>query len=271
MSLFYGKTEVFVCRDNHDLGLQAAQAVAETMRRLLAVQDEIRAVFAAGESQSSFLTALARERDIDWKKVTCFNIDDFWDPRMPEAFTCGWQTRRELYDQVQPRAVNLVKFNAADPEAECRRFAQLLQEKPIDLLCQGIGTSGHLALNEPDQCAFDNPKWVRLVSLVEQSKRQLIADPNFKALGYIPEKGITMTIPAILAARHCFTMVPLGLKKNILTRLAVLNRPSIALPASILLESNGRLFVDDDSCPDVWRGASQQNSIPIRGDRQCLK
>ena len=260
MSRFFGRTEVVVCEDNRDLGLKSARAVAQVIRGLLAAKDEARVVLAAGESQSSFLNALAREKGIEWGKIVCFNIDDFWDLRMPEAFTCGMQTRREFYDKVKAKEVNLVKFDAKDPEAECERFEKLLREKTIDILCQGIGTSGHLALNEPDQCAFDDTKWVRLVSLVEQSKKQLIADPNFKALGYIPEKGITMTIPAILSATRCFTMVPLGLKKNILTRLAAMGKPSTSLPASILLESPGMLFVDGDSCPDVWNSNTMVRS-----------
>ena len=53
----------------------------------------------------------------------------------------------------------------------------------IDILCQGIGTSGHLALNEPFDIDFGEKSWVRVVKLVEQSKIQLADDPNFKALG----------------------------------------------------------------------------------------
>ena len=37
----------------------------------------------------------------------------------------------------------------ADPEAECRRYADLLAEHPLDLCCLGIGENGHLAFNDP--------------------------------------------------------------------------------------------------------------------------
>ena len=162
-----------------------------------------------------------------------------------------------LLAEIAPRPnyviVNLVRFNAIDPEAECVRFEALLREKPIDILCQGIGTSGHLALNEPDQCSFTDVRWVRVMNLVPQSKKQLIADPNFAELGYIPSQGITMTIPAILSAVRVYTMVPLKLKKPILTRLAGTLVPTESLPASVLLEKEGLLYVDEDSCPDAWR------------------
>ena len=256
--VFYGRTEIVLCDDAADLGKKSAGAVAKTVRSLLAEKEELRVVLAAGESQSTFLNALACEAGIDWRRVECFNIDDFWDVRMPEKFTCGYQTTKELYCKINAGAVNLVRFDAVDPEAECLRFEKLLREKPIDILCQGIGTSGHLALNEPFDTDFNDEKWVRLVNVAEQSKRQLRADPNFKALGYIPEKGITMTIPAILSAKFCYTMVPLKLKKEILAKLADIDMPAESLPASILLNRDGILFTDRNSCPDCWLGKFQR-------------
>jgi glucosamine-6-phosphate deaminase len=249
----YGKTEVVLCDSNTDLGRRSAGVVAARIRHLLGIQAEVRLVLAAGESQSSFLAALAGESGIAWDRVICFNIDEFWDVRRPEQFSCGAQTTRELYQAVRPKAVHLVRFNAVDPQAECDRFEALLRAAPLDILCQGIGTSGHLALDEPDQCSFTDPRWVRLVDLVPQSKKQLIADPNFAKLGYIPEQGITMTIPAIFSAGLICTIVPLALKKPILSRLAATPAATVSLPASILREHPGLLFVDRDSCPDAWK------------------
>lgn len=253
----YGKTQIAVCRDNQDLGAQAASQVAARMRALLADKETLRVVFAAGESQGSFHAALAQERGIEWHRIVCFNIDDFWDPRLPREFTCGYQTERELYNRVACKEYHLVEYQAPDPEAEARRFGALVSERPIDILCQGIGTSGHLALNEPFDTDFADARPARVVRLVEQSKKQLREDPNFRDLGYVPDQGITLTIPAILAARRIYTMVPLGLKKPILTRLLDTPEPTPALPASILSTVESLLFVDRDSCPDALRAPPQ--------------
>jgi glucosamine-6-phosphate deaminase len=252
----YGKTQVVLCENENDLGVRAASAVAERMRELLSSRKEIKVIFAAGESQSAFLEALAREGGIDWSRVICFNMDDFWDTRMPEEYTCGYQTRKQLYDKVCPQRFYLVRFNAADPQVEAKRFEALLRSAgEIDILCQGIGTSGHLALNEPDHTDFNDFSWVRVVDIAEQSKRQLGKDPNFSELGYIPQKGITMTIPALLTARSIYTMVPLGLKREILTKLFKTAAPTVLLPASVLSTIEGTLFVDRDSCPTEALGA----------------
>jgi glucosamine-6-phosphate deaminase len=246
----YGKTRIFVCDDENDLGTKAAATVAGKMKQLLSSRDGIRMVFAAGESQISFLSALAREPGIDWSRVVCFNMDDFWDTRMPEEYTCGYQTRRQLYDKVAPREYHVVRFNAPDPDEEAKRFEAVLHSAGrVDILCQGIGTSGHLALNEPNDTDFDDPSWVRVVEIAQQSKRQLIEDPNFKDLGYIPAQGITMTIPALLQAESVYTMVPLALKRDIVTRLFQTQEPTVELPASILRRVEGTLFLDRNSCP----------------------
>ena len=156
-----------------------------------------------------------------------------------------------LYDKVKPKSVFLVKYKAPDAEAEAKRFEALLRkEGQIDILCQGIGTSGHLALNEPNDTDFNDKAWVRVVSLAEQSKIQLRTDPNFEALGYIPEKGITITIPGILSAKNIYTIVPLALKRPIMEKFFAIKKPTTELPASILLKNEGTLFIDRNSCPE---------------------
>ena len=87
------------------------------------------------------------------------------------------------------------------------------------------------------------------MSLVETSKNQLRTDPNFKGLGYVPDRGITMTIPALMSARKLFAVVPLALKRPILTKLFSTQSATPDLPASILFKYPGTLYVDRESCP----------------------
>jgi glucosamine-6-phosphate deaminase len=248
--MHYGKTKITICEDEFDLGDRAAIAVSDTMRELLGHQEEIRMILAAGESQITFLDALAKQTDIEWSRVVCFNMDDFWAPNIPEELTCGYQLRRQLYDKVRPKSFHLVRFNAPDAVLEALRFEHVLRSAgPIDILCQGIGTSGHLAFNEPGQTNFQDTAWVRVVDIADQSKRQLAGDPNFRDLPRIPDKGITMTIPAMLSASHVFTIVPLAPKRPVMTRLLATPEPTENLPASILSRVEGRLFLDRNSCP----------------------
>ena len=246
----YGKCVVVVADDASDLGRRAAAAVAATLRQFLKEQAEAVVIFAAAESQVTFLDALAVEPDIEWHRVVCFNMDDLWSPGMPKECTCGNLTVKHLYEKVKPKRYELIHYDAPDAEAEAQRFEALLRAAPVDITCQGIGTSGHIALCEPDQIDFGSSRWVEVADLVEQSKLQLLADPNFNAAGVIPDKGITMTLPALLSARSIFTIVPYATKKPILTRVLGTPVPTTSLPASILRWHEGTLYVDRDSCPD---------------------
>ncbi len=251
--VMYGATEIVVCKDNEDLGRTSANVVGEKIKEVIRENGRARVVLAAGESQSSFLNSLAQVDGIEWDKVECLSIDEFYDVNLPYEFTCAYQKERELYSKVNPAIVHKIKHNAPNAQEEADRYEKIVKEKTIDILCQGIGTSGHLGFNEPESCKFDDERLVRVVEVAEQSKRQLRDDPNFKALGYIPDKGITMTIPAILSARFCFTMVPLPLKREILERLSKIVEPTVELPASILLKRSGILFCDESNCPNNWR------------------
>ena len=101
----YGKTQIEICQDYEDLGQQAAGQVAAKMRELLEKKEALRMVFAAGESQGSFNRAMGQQEGVDWSRVVCFNVDDFWDTRLPREFTCGYQTEQELYIHIPFRTV----------------------------------------------------------------------------------------------------------------------------------------------------------------------
>ena len=152
---------------------------------------------------------------------------------------------------MHPENVHLIDHKAADPETEARRYEDLIRRKPIDLATLGIGISGHLALKEPGATDFDDSRWVHGVDIAEATKNQLMHDPSFKEQGYIPEKYISLTMPAIRAIPFTYTIEPVS-EKPILTRLANTDRVTSTLPASILLEMESVLFVDRDSCPDEW-------------------
>lgn len=105
----YGQSEGVASPDAHDLGRKAAAAVAETMRRLLAAQESIRLTVAAGESQTTFLDAVAAEAGIDWSRVACFAIDDLFHPGIPDRFTCGYQVATQLWNKVHPGRTHRVR------------------------------------------------------------------------------------------------------------------------------------------------------------------
>jgi glucosamine-6-phosphate deaminase len=219
--------EVFASRQR--MGAAAAEAVAAIIRGC----EEPRVIFACAPSQNEFLAALV-EQPLDWSRVTAFHMDEYvgLNAAQPQSFRC--YLRGHLLDQVGPlRAFHAIRGEAEDLDGECERCAQLLREKPIDLVCLGIGENGHLAFNDPPVADFVDPKLIKKVELDLACREQQVHDGCFPTLNAVPRSALTLTIPALLSARHVSCVVP-GERKANAVRDALLGPISTACPASAL-------------------------------------
>jgi glucosamine-6-phosphate deaminase len=243
----FGRLEVCVGDTTGEMAAAAAAEFARAARRMLREKAEINVVFAGAESQGAFHAALRSRTDIPWERVNAFAVDEFLAPGLPAANAVSAQPMRDLYVHVPVKSVNVIAFDTPDPEAERARYEALLRAHPPDLCAMGIGISGHLALNEPGETDFNDPLAVRIVTVCDESKRQLESDPNFCALPSIPDRGITITVPFLLSASSVLVVAPYALKAPIIRRLR--DEPvSPALPASILTTcGHARLYLDRDS------------------------
>lgn len=194
--------------DNRELlGTTAAQTVADTIRQLLAVQPVVNMVFAAAPSQNEFLAALVGQR-LDWGRIDAFHMDEYigLGPRAPQSF--GYYLNTHLFDKIRFRSVHLLNGIAPDAQAECRRYAGLLEQSPTDIVCLGIGENNHLAFNDPPVADFNDPQTVKVVTLDADCRQQQVNDGCFPTLAEVPGQALTLTIPALLAGRYLFAMVP---------------------------------------------------------------
>jgi glucosamine-6-phosphate deaminase len=231
---------------------KAAEDFASAAVNHLQGRDDINVVFAGAESQQAFHWALVHRKDIEWGRINAFAVDDFLCIGMPESFSVAAQPMRDLYAHVKPKSVNRVVYNAMNAEAERARYEVLVRASPPQICCLGVGISGHVALNEPDNTDFNDPAAVRVVDICPLSKRQLEQDPNFMKLGRIPDKGITLTLSFLMKAPDILLMVPYPLKADIISAFLSINTPTTALPASILkTRDNVRLYLDKGSYPDA--------------------
>lgn len=247
----FDQLPVEVYADNDALGRAAAKAAAETLGAAISRQGHANLIVATGNSQLSFYAALRARRDIDWQKVAMFHMDEYVGiaPDHPASFRRYLHER--IVDFVSPAAFYGVAGDAPDLEQECRRYAALLRTHPADLCCLGIGENGHLAFNDPPYALFDDPVWVKIVQLSEASRRQQVGEGYFPSVADVPTHAITLTVPALLAARQMLAIVPE--KRKAAAVQAALSGPiTEACPASILRTvGHARLLLDADSFSQV--------------------
>jgi glucosamine-6-phosphate deaminase len=224
--------DVQVYPDKDALGAAAAGFVAGRVRDALSARGEARVIFATGASQYEFLAALLPAEGIDWRRVTAFHLDEYLG--LPEGHPASFRRylRERLFDRLPFGAVHLLDGNAADPQEECRRYAALLTAAEIDVACIGIGENAHLAFNDPP-ADFETPHPVQVVTLDEACRRQQVGEGHFAGVEEVPGQALSLSIPAILAARAISCAVP-DARKAEAVRCALEGPLSPDCPASTL-------------------------------------
>ncbi len=239
------RVEVFASRPA--LGAAAAANAAAILREAIALQGYARIIVATGNSQFDVIKALVATPDIAWNKVDVFHMDEYvgLSDTHPASFRLWIKTR--VANQVHPRNANYITGDAPDLAAECRRYAQHLNEAPVDLCLLGIGENGHIAFNDPHVADFHDPETIKRVELDERCRMQQVGDGHFATLEDVPREALTLTCPALTRARHMICCVP-EKRKAEAVRCALEGPLTPACPASLLrTHPKATIYLDTES------------------------
>ena len=236
---------IFVNRQK--AGLAAAIEATQVLRKILSKQAAARVIVASAPSQHELLAGLGQAKDIDWKRVTLFHLDEYVGLSADRPASFRNYQQRHLLAHVTPGVFHGIRGESDDPDAECARYSALLAEAPIDLVCLGIGETGHIAFNDPPVANFADPLKVKVVELDEACRRQQVHDECFPNIESVPRKAITLTCPTIMSGRVLVCMVP-GTRKATAVAATVRGPVSTDCPASILrTHPSATLYLDHES------------------------
>ncbi len=230
-----------------EMGRVAAADFAAVVKELLQTKDTIRIIFAAAPSQDDFLAAAVADKSIDFSRVDAFHMDEYigLDKDAPQGF--GNFLRDRIFAKRTFHSVHYLDGQNPDSEAACESYAAMLNEKPIDIVCMGIGENGHIAFNDPPVADFNDPKTVKVVKLDEVCRMQQVHDGCFRSIDEVPTHALSLTVPALMAAKYRFCVVPAPTKAN--AAKAMLNDAiDEHCPCTILRRTPGSiLYLDADS------------------------
>lgn len=239
------QTKVFQSRK--EMGCAAAEAVVQAVVTLLERQDTVRMIFAAAPSQNEFLKAFVQDSRVDFSRIEAFHMDEYvgLDADAPQGF--GNFLRDRLFALAPFKKVHYINANASDMQAECDRYAALLAEAPIDIVCMGIGENGHIAFNDPHVAQLDDPAAVKLVELDDVCRMQQVHDGCFAKIDDVPKCAVTLTVSRLMNAEKHFCMVPAATKSRAV-RETIYGSIGNHCPATALrLCPDAMLFLDRDS------------------------
>jgi len=228
-----------------NMGLEAAKEGAAWINEIIREKGEVNIIFAAAPSQNDFLAALIKE-NVDWTKVNAFHMDEYigLSEDAPQGFANF--LRRAIFDLVPFKAVYCINGQSESPEAECKRYEELLLSHPTDIIFMGIGENGHIAFNDPGVARFDDPENVKIAKLDEVCRNQQVNDGCFASIDLVPTHAYTLTVPIMMKASKMMLVVPTALKAKAIHD-TVLGPVDEMVPASIVRTHKGgaTLYTDE--------------------------
>ena len=183
-----------------------------------------------------------KKGDLDFSQVKSVNLDEYVGlaPTHDQSYRYFMQTN--LFDHVNIDVANTNVPNglAADPEAECQRYNQVIRDlSGIDVQVLGMGHNGHIGFNEPDK-AFELETHV-----VDLQESTIQANARFFASeADVPRQAMTMGIKSIMQARQILVVVS-GKDKAEIVKKAFTGPVVPQVPASILQMHPNVLLVGD--------------------------
>ena len=181
--------------------------------------------------------------DVDFSQVHTVNLDEYLGlaPTHDQSYRYFMQTNFFDHINVKPENTNVPNGLAADPEAECARYNQVIADLGgIDIQVLGMGHNGHIGFNEPEE-AFELETHV-----VDLTDTTIDANARFFASrDDVPRQALTMGIKSIMQARHILVVVS-GADKADIVKTAFFGPVTPKVPASILqMHPNVSLVADE--------------------------
>lgn len=188
--------------------------------------------------------------DLDFSRVHSVNLDEYCGLPVEHEQSYRFYMNHNFFSHVNiPMAnTNVPNGLAKDLDAECRRYDKVIAELGgIDLQLLGIGHTGHIGFNEPDE---DFDKTTHCVKLKQQT---IEANSRFfDNEDEVPKYAITMGIKAIMQAKKLLLVANGTDKAEILYR-SLFGPVTPEVPASILQLHNDVTVVADEEAISVIR------------------
>ena len=180
-----------------EMGKVAASDVVKAIKEVIAKKGEVNMIFAAAPSQNDVLKELIAS-DVDWSKVNAFHMDEYLGlpktaPQRFGNFLC-----EHIFNHLPFKSVNLIDSSNPSAEAECKRYSDLLNANPVDIVVLGIGENGHIAFNEPGSSLSSR---TRVKTLTTDT---IIANSRFfdNDVNKVPKTALTVGVGTVLSAKE---------------------------------------------------------------------
>jgi glucosamine-6-phosphate deaminase len=242
--------EVIIYEKPEDASLVAARIVARQVREK---PDSVLGLATGSTPLKLYreLIRLHREEDLDFGRVTTFNLDEYVGlaPDHPESYSRFMFENLFEHINVPRRSIHIPDGMAKDIPAFCSGYEDAIRQAGgIDLQVLGIGVDGHIGFNEPTSSMASR---TRIKSLTLQTRRD-----NARFFGSeeaVPKHVITMGVGTIMEARMNLLMA-FGESKAPAVAETIEGPITSMIPATVLqLHPVVKVVIDDAAAVNLTR------------------
>ena len=236
--------KITICKNEEEFNITAAWRIVAQM---LAKPN---AVIGLSTGQTTMdmhriVSEIYAKYPFDVSRVTFFNVDELTNLPREYAGSCYTMILNQIAGPLGIPEENFIMppTLSNDFEAECVLFEQRLAERGgADLQMLGIGSNGHIGINQPGT-PFESETWVSPMDPdFEARVRRETQVPPETVLG-----GLTRGIKNIMYTRHLI-LIAKGPHKAEIIEKAILGPVTTDIPASIVqLHPNCEILLDADA------------------------
>ncbi len=234
--------EVVIRPTHQDAAELTARFIAGAIRR----KPKLVLGLATGRTMESVYRILVRmhkEDGLDFSLVETFNLDEYvgLQPDHPQSYR--HYMRRHLFSHVNVdlRNTHFPRGNAADIDAECRRYETAIRDcGGIGLQLLGIGRSGHIGFNEPLSAMLSRTRAKALTPETMAQNSPLFSNPN-----EMPRRAITMGVGTILESKECILLATGEEKAGVIAKAVEGPVTSMISASALQLHASCHVIVDE--------------------------
>ncbi len=224
-----------------DFASKSAYLVGEEIKRLQKILDRnVNMVLATGHTMIEFLDELSKIKDIDWKKINFFHLDEYKGLTCSHVSSYGYFLTENLFSKVDTPKEN-IHFVCEFGKDE---YMKIVREKGgIDITMLGIGMDGHLGFNEPPNYSSFDGRMQEVKLRPETIENNIDMYPEILDNPY----AITMGMADIMESRKLFFLANKAKKAEIIKK-ALKGSITEDVPASILQKHpNVEIILDEEA------------------------
>jgi glucosamine-6-phosphate deaminase len=224
--------------------------VAALWRDRLRTKPELKMCLPTGLTPLSVYAEMIRSvrgGHASFARASVFALDEFGGLPRDDPGRTSHTLRRELIGAVDlpPPAFHTLDPDVADVETHCAAYEAAIGDG-FDLVLLGIGTNGHLGMNEPGASATSPTRRVDLHESTIRASARYFAHQN------LPRWGLTVGLQRILSAREVWVLATGSGKADIVQR-TIDGDVTQDNPASLLRAHPNCSFFLDSEAARAWR------------------